>query len=511
MSDAQVLRFIFRAGFSTAQNVTAVSGRGVGMDVVKTNIERIGGTIELDSTPGQGTLFTIKIPLTLAIVSALIVEAGGERFAVPQISVVELVRAGQAVTEGGGGHEPVVQTIDATPVLRLRNHLLPLVDLADLLRLGGGTAARPDARLHIVVVQVGTSTFGIVVDRVFDTEEIVVKPVAPIMRHVTMFSGNTILGDGSVIMILDPNGIARATGTAGSAEGRAAPDGGARARASGQERTTMLLFRAGGPEAKAVPLGLVARLEEIPAERIEVAVDGAPVTQYRGRLMPLVPLSGTLDPSRPRQTVLVFADSERRLGHDRCMGLVVDEIIDVVDDVVSMQLGTECAGYLGKAVIAGKVTDIIDTGHWLTRAFPDWFGSSGGGGRSGARLLVVEDSAFFRQVLAPSLQAAGFAVTAVGSAAEALALAESGAAFDAIVSDIEMPGMDGHAFVARLRAGGPWESLPMIALSGLSRPRDLEESRAAGFDDHVRKFDRESLLASLRQCLAAGAARRAPV
>ena len=210
MSEAQLQRFIFRAGFSTAAVVTAVSGRGVGMDVVKTNIEKIGGTIDLKSVPGAGTTFTIKIPLTLAIVSALIVEAGGERFAIPQISVVELVRAQK---EAGRGHneagsEIVIERINDTPVLRLRDRLLPLVNLNDLLALG--ESQNDDTGAYIVVAQVGASSLGIIVDRVFDTEEIVVKPVAPILRHVTMFSGNTILGDGSVIMILDPNGIARA-------------------------------------------------------------------------------------------------------------------------------------------------------------------------------------------------------------------------------------------------------------------------------------------------------------
>ena len=206
----------FRAGFSTASVVTAVSGRGVGMDVVKTNIEKIGGTIDLKSVPGAGTTFTIKIPLTLAIVSALIVEAGGERFAIPQISVVELVRASY---QGRGESGSVIEHIDGTPVLRLRDRLLPLVNLQDLLQLSSkaaGEAGAAAADTHcIVVTQVGATTLGIIVDRIFDTEEIVVKPVAPVLRGISMFSGNTILGDGSVIMILDTNGIARATGTAG--------------------------------------------------------------------------------------------------------------------------------------------------------------------------------------------------------------------------------------------------------------------------------------------------------
>jgi two-component system, chemotaxis family, sensor kinase CheA len=284
MGETQLQRFIFRPGFSTATVVTAVSGRGVGMDVVKTNIEKIGGTIDLKSVAGQGTTFTIKIPLTLAIVSALIVEAAAERFAIPQISVVELVRAKKEAgrSHNQAGSEPMIERINDTPVLRLRDRLLPLVNLHELLALGN--SQNNDTGAYIVVTQVGANTLGIIVDRVFDTEEIVVKPVAPILRHVTMFSGNTILGDGSVIMILDPNGIARATGIGAGGDAKAISSSSAEALHT-TERTAMLLFHAGGDQKLAVPLGLVARLEDIPREKIEISC-GSPVTQYRGKLMP---------------------------------------------------------------------------------------------------------------------------------------------------------------------------------------------------------------------------------
>ena len=204
MTEAQIHKFIFVPGFSTAGAITSVSGRGVGMDVVRNNIDQIGGTIDVKSVPGEGSSFTIKIPLTLAIVSALIVECAGERFAIPQLAVVELVRA-QANSE----HR--IERIKDTAVLRLRNKLLPLIHLKTLLALGEGDAAENG---FIVVTQVGTQTFGIVVDGVFHTEEIVVKPMSTKLRHIAMFSGNTILGDGSVIMIIDPNGIAQTVGTA---------------------------------------------------------------------------------------------------------------------------------------------------------------------------------------------------------------------------------------------------------------------------------------------------------
>jgi two-component system, chemotaxis family, sensor kinase CheA len=494
MNEGQLQRFIFRAGFSTAAVVTAVSGRGVGMDVVKTNIEKIGGTIDLKSVAGQGTTFTIKIPLTLAIVSALIVQVVGERFAIPQISVVELVRAQRAGSNTtGSGSNSVIERINDTPVLRLRDRLLPLVSLAGLLALDAEGDSAGDAT--IVVVQVGSTMLGIIVDRVFDTEEIVVKPVAPILRHVTMFSGNTILGDGSVIMILDPNGIARATGIGAGGESRTAAPATVETVRSG-ERTAMLLFHAGSTQKMAVPLGLVARLEDIPREKIEISC-GAPVTQYRGKLMPLIALSGSLDETKPHQAVLVFSD------RDRSMGLMVDEIIDVVEDRLDIQLSGARPGLLGTAVIAGAATDVIDTGYWLTLAWKDWFHDAPRAAETHGprRVLVVEDSSFFRQLLVPSLSAAGFSVTAAASAAEALKLREAGVVFDAILSDIEMPDMSGLEFARAVRQAGPWASLPMIALTGHVEPRDVEAGRDAGFTDYVAKFEREALLASLQQCL----------
>jgi two-component system, chemotaxis family, sensor kinase CheA len=496
MSESQIQRFIFRAGFSTAANVTAVSGRGVGMDVVKSNIEKIGGTVDLKSTLGQGTTFIIKIPLTLAIVSALIVEAATERFAIPQISVVELVRArrsGDNSPDGQGGMtgESVIELINDTPVLRLRDRLLPLVSLGDLLGLGASDGGTGGA--HIVVTQVGSTLLGIIVDRVFDTEEIVVKPVAPILRHITMFSGNTILGDGSVIMILDPLGIARATGVGGgdtkmvkqeTVENTATAD-----------RMALLLFRVNGNDRMAVPLSLVARLENIARDKIEMS-SGSPVTQYRGKLMPLVSLTNADDNTTPSQSLLVFADG------DHSMGLMVDEIIDVVEDRLDIELGSGRPGTLGTAVIAGHATDVLDTGYWLLRAWKDWFSSNAKGANApNHQILVVEDSAFFRNLLVPSLSAAGFKVTAAASAAEALRLRESGRMFDAIVSDIEMPDMDGLAFAREVRKGGPWSELPMIALSGHSDQNQIDAGRDAGFTDYVAKIQRDQIIESLRQCL----------
>ncbi|KAA5606010.1 hybrid sensor histidine kinase/response regulator [Roseospira marina] len=498
MTDQQVAQFIFKAGLSTAEKITSVSGRGVGMDVVRTNIEKIGGTVELKTWPGKGSTFIIKIPLTLAIVSGLIVESSGERFAIPQISVLELVR----VTSKS---ETRIERINRAPVLRLRDRLLPLTSLAVLLRLDEHLDTIEDEvkgqdETFIVVTQVGTYTFGIIVDRVFDTEEIVVKPVAPILRHISMFSGNTILGDGSVIMILDPNGIAGAIGetTMGNA-GAAAEAKAAHEAHSRDDSTSLLIFRAGSNERKAVPLGLVARLEEIELEKVEYSY-GKPVVQYRGQLMPLIGVDGMMGmKTEGRQPVLVFSD------RDRSMGLMVDEIVDIVEEHLRVELKAEQIGVIGTAVLAGKATDIIDTGYYLTQAFGDWFGSLDGQAEpsvSARSVLMVDDSPFFRNLLSPLLSAAGYQVTTVGSAADALDLHEHGSMYDAIISDIEMPEMNGFEFAEAVRASANWAHLPLIALSSHATEQDLERGRDAGFDDYVAKFDRDSLLISLQQIIS---------
>ena len=490
MSDQAIQQFIMRAGFSTAANVTSVSGRGVGMDVVKTNIEKIGGTIELKSVQGRGTSFIIKIPLTLAIVSALIVEAGGERYAVPQISVVELVRTGR-------GSEHSIEDIHGTPVLRLRNRLLPLTSMRDQLKLGGEEQEMDDR--FVIVTQVGNFSFGIIVDRVFDTEEIVVKPVSSLLRNLSIFSGNTILGDGSVIMILDPNGIASEIGEISvseqvTSESSAAEDG-------SSDRTPLLVFHAGGDTPMAVPLALVARLEEIDLGDVEIS-NGQLVVQYRGGLMPLLPLRSDGEISKTgRQSAIVFAD------RDRSMGLLVDEIVDIVEDNLAIELTTERPGMLGSAIIDGEATDIVDTSYYLTQAYGDWFVPVAGEtttveqSRRKRRVLLIDDSAFFRNLLSPLLSVAGYAVTTVETADLAMELYENGKDFDIILSDIELPGMNGFEFAAAVRASERWADVPLIALSAYTSIDHLQRGRDVGFDDYVGKFDRDTLLRLLEDTL----------
>ncbi len=493
MTDQQIHMHIFKAGFSTAEKVTSVSGRGVGMDVVRTNIEKIGGTVELNSIEGKGSTFLIKIPLTLAIVSALVVECSKEIFAIPQISVLELVRA-------SAESENKIEMINEAPVLRLRNRLLPLVYLHDLLKLGEKNGNDGDEEMFIVVTQVGAYSFGIIVDRVFDTEEIVVKPVAPILRHIPFYSGNTILGDGSVIMILDPNGIAGSTGDLG--KGKSEDDADTSSLALSDDTTSMLIFRAGGDELKAVPLALVARLEEVDMAETEQS-HGTYVVQYRGHLMPLVPFDSSHEwKAEGRQPILVFTD------RDRSMGLVVDEIVDIVEDRLKIELSASQAEVIGSAIIDGKATDVIDAGYFLTQAFSDWFGDNDGAFGTGEsvhgskKVLLVDDSPFFRNLLRPVLSVAGYDVTTVDSAVAALKIRETGVKFDVIISDIEMPEMDGFQFAEAVKSGGIWAGTPMVALSSHATEQDFERGRQVGFSEYVAKFDRDALVMTLADTIS---------
>ncbi len=486
MTEAQIHKFIFAPGFSTAAAVTSVSGRGVGMDVVRTNIDQIGGTIDIKSVSGEGSSVTIKIPLTLAIVSALIVEAGGDRFAIPQLSVVELVRA-------RANSEHRIERIKDTAVLRLRNKLLPLMHLKKLLKIDDGSSIDPENGF-IVVTQVGSQTFGIVVDGVFHTEEIVVKPMSTKLRHIDMFSGNTILGDGAVIMIIDPNGIAKALGAANNAgHDEIADENAAHRAATAEQLTSLLVFRAGSDQPKAVPLGLVTRLEEISAEKIELS-NGRSMVQYRDQLMPLVQMAGVNIRTSGSQPILVFADD------GRSMGLVVDEIIDIVEERLHIEVAGSSDGILGSAVIKGQATEVIDVGHFLPMAFADWFSRKEmRPSMSAQSVLLVDDSAFFRNMLAPVLKAAGYKVRVAPNAQEGLAALRSGNPIDVILTDIEMPDMNGYEFAETIRADAHFSSMPIIALSSLVSPAAIERGRQAGFHDYVAKFDRPGLIAALKE------------
>jgi two-component system chemotaxis sensor kinase CheA len=324
------------------------------MDVVRTHIEGIGGTVDLLSRPGQGTTLLIRIPLTLAIVPGLLVNAGGERFVIPQLSLHELIRL------EGDAARTAIEYVHTTPVFRRRNALLPVADLCHILKLP--ERRNPD-ELNIVVVQVDGRRFGLIVDAINDSEEIVVKPLWQQLKSLNCYAGATIMGDGGIALILDVAGIGLRCGVMIPSGQASVPT--ELAQSAGKpvdSRRSLLLLRAGSLKRLAMPLAKVARLENIPVAQVEFAA-GRSVVQYRGRVLPLVSVGEMLDgtppdgaPSPPTEVLqaVVYRNGVTDIG------LVVDEIVDIVEETVTSPLASNRVGLLGSAVVGGIVTDFLD-------------------------------------------------------------------------------------------------------------------------------------------------------
>ncbi len=484
-----VYRFIFLPGFSTAATVTNISGRGVGLDVVRENIETIGGSINVSSTFGKGTSFNLKIPLTLAIAPALIVRIAGHRFALPQQSVMEAIGLGPE-----SSHR--IERVQDSMVLRLRDKVLPLVDFRDVFKLGDGAGERaPDlAGEHemaggrlAVIMRFGAHCFGVLVDSVADVQEIVVKPLGASLAHLYMFSGHTILGDGSVVLILDPVGLARTLGLSQTLElgvqhvaERFIPP---------REKSRMVLFKAGEGALKVVPLSLISRIESAASGATAIS-DGRLMMQHRGFLMPLLPITGLpiADIAHERPVLVLGIGGES-------VGLVVDEIIDIVEDFLDIEIASATPGIIGSARIGDTVVEIIDISHFVRIARPDALAR---GVVNRFSVLLVDDRLFFRDMLAPILAAAGFRVTTASSGRDALFLLAKGAMFHAVITDTDMPEMDGYTLAREIRRNPRNQRLPVIALAANAAPITEEAAAAAGMCGVVGKFDRSSLLTLLR-------------
>ena len=359
MLDHDIYDLVFAPGFSTAEKVSNISGRGVGMDVVKTNVERIGGFVDLQSRPGNGTTFRIKIPLTLAIIPALVISSENDRYAIPQISLVELVRLEGAQVKAG------IDQVHGAPVYRLRGTLLPLVTLNKELRLGESSYAHDLTKaetVSIVVLQADKCRFGLVVDEINDTEEIVVKPLGKHLKGISAFAGATIMGDGRVSLILDVLGLAQQANVLGEHADRSRNKRFGGSDAQTRNKTTLLLCALADRRPMAVPLSMVARLEVMESEDIESLADYN-VVQYRGEVMPLVDLeslgNGGMHFSKPESGpvhVVVYGQGDHHVG------LAVGEILDIVEENLDLkQHRTDMRpGVLGCAVIQGRVTEIVD-------------------------------------------------------------------------------------------------------------------------------------------------------
>jgi two-component system chemotaxis sensor kinase CheA len=365
MTDREAIQLLFLPGFSTAEKITNVSGRGVGMDVVRTNIEKIGGTVDLQSKQGEGTTIKIKIPLTLAIIPALIVSSGKDRFAIPQVSLLELVRLDGEQARNG------VEKIHGAPVYRLRGNLLPLVYLNRELTPDRTMVNSDSDTINIVVLQADDRQFGLVVEGINDTEEIVVKPLGKQLKNIPIFAGATIMGDGKVALILDVMGIAQRAGVIAELKDRSISEIAKSSHENDDQKQTLLLVGMNQERRAAIPLSVVARLEEISVNKIERTEDQE-VVQYRGQIMPLIRLMdfiGVHTDCSDRDTMQVVVYS----NEGRSVGLVVDKILDIVETTIDVKRPINRRGIVASVVIQQKVTDLLDIQEIIRSADPNFF------------------------------------------------------------------------------------------------------------------------------------------
>ena len=372
MTVQEKTNLLFLPGLSTAKNVTNVSGRGVGMDVVKTNIEKIGGSIDIQSKPGEGTIIKIRIPLTLAIIPALTVSCCQERFAIPQVSLLELVRL---------ENKSVIESIQGTPVYRLRGNLLPIVFLDEVLCLEkgseNGNGVWQDESVSIVVLQADDHQFGLVVDKINDTEEIVVKPLGKTLKEITCYAGATIMGDGKVALILDVMGIANSSKILGKDHNKSLLETDEGLDTVASERQNLLLIESGSSSRMAIPLSAISRLEEIPFESLEAAGNRS-VVQYRGEILPLINLDDAIgnhssSNKNDDDTLKVVVYSE----NGRSVGLIVKNIQDIVEEDFELKPGMKRSGIIGTAIIQNKVTELLDVPEIIKSADPNFYETIG--------------------------------------------------------------------------------------------------------------------------------------
>ncbi|HYW78493.1 MAG TPA: chemotaxis protein CheW [Thermoguttaceae bacterium] len=506
MGEREALRLIFHPGFSMAEKVTGVSGRGVGMDVVKTNIEKLGGAVGIDTQIGVGTTINVKLPLTLAIIPSLIVRCQKNRFAIPQASISELVRI------KAGDVAKKIERVKNAEVFRLRGNLLPLVRLDRALDLHAGTDAEGSGPINIIVVETGHLRYGLVVDGLHDSEEIVVKPLGRHMQDCHCLAGATILGDGRVALILDAAGIA-------SRMELALPDGDELSHASdshmvgGEETQTVLLFTNDPAEQFGIPMAVIARLERVITDQID-SVGGREVLQYRGTSLPLFRLENHIKASPPPDASKIYVVVFN--VHGREVGLVVPTLVDIRDVPTNVDTSTFSEpGVIGSVQVNQKAMRLLDLYKLTQVAHPELFAASErpDAGRSHnifheesegpvPTILLAEDSGFFRNQVTNYMEEAGYHV--VGCEDGLIAwntLQARSSEIDIVVTDIEMPNMDGCQLAQRIKDDPSLSHLPIIAVTSLASEEDMQRGIESGIDDYQVKLDRERLMAAVSERL----------
>ena len=501
MSDREAIRLIFHPGFSMAAKVTDVSGRGVGMDVVKTNIGKLGGTVDVESTLGSGTLIIITLPLTLAIIPSLIVQCKEDRFAIPQVNIAELVRVRAVEVD-----QRIGQVQDAK-VLRLRGNLLPLIELSDVLEMKEPFKSqeetteeedKPRKAINIIVVETGEQRFGIIVDGLHDSEEIVVKPLSRHLQGCPCLSGATILGDGHVALILDVPGMAAHQGIRNDEELNAEES--KSEKTAEEESQYMLLFSNHENEHFAVSMDIVSRIERIRADQVD-SVGGHELLQYGNATMPLMRLENCITAEAPepakRVYVIVFEANGKEVGLIVPTLEDIREVTTVIDQTTFVERGVH-----GSMVLDEKTTRFIDLFEIAEIAHPEWFEDQTAivveEDDRPPLILLAEDSTFFRKQVAAMITDRGYEVIDCEDGLIAWETLQSGKyEFDLVVTDIEMPNMNGFEFAERVKQS-QWSHLPVIALTSLAGSADVQRGMDVGIDDYQIKMDRDKLLNSIQ-------------
>jgi two-component system chemotaxis sensor kinase CheA len=496
MSEKDRVNLIFLPGFSTAKTISDVSGRGVGMDVVKSNLDSLGGVVDVQSVVGEGTTFRIKLPLTLAIVPSLLVSIGEERFAIPQVNLDELLRipANQVKNR--------IEVVGDAKVVRLREDLLPVLSLADILSIDDNQSLDKSSAVNIAVVSAGALKYGLIVDKLHDSVEIVVKPLGRHLKNCNEYAGATILGDGRVALILDVGNLAsraELTNIEGSMTSNNEDEIQQQVVHVGDVEL-FLLFRSSSTEQFAVPLNLVSRIERIKAHQMEKLGDRF-VIQYMGGSIPLFAMHevAAVKPIEEQQTyiVIVFIISGKEFGLLVTGPLDTAEVAVNVDDRVFKQ-----PGILGSMVIRKNTTLIVDIYGFIKTIQPQWLEHDEAEETDRPTLLLVEDAAFFREQVRAVLEDEGFNIIAAEDGAIAWNLLQAhDEEVSLVVTDIEMPNMNGFELTQKIKKDARFSSLPVIAVTSLSEERHRIEGKKVGVDDYQLKLDRHKLIESINNFL----------
>jgi two-component system chemotaxis sensor kinase CheA len=506
LSDKDVFSLIMTPGFSTASEMSDISGRGVGMDVVKTAVSQIGGVIEIDSEPGMGIHLNMSLPLTLAIIPCLIIISSNERFAIPQVNMDEMVRL-------YSGSDYTIESSGDQEVYRLRNQLLPIVRLNELLKRplkftnmdraeiteSYATIRKSAQSVLFAVVKTGSRRFGLIIDKMTGTEEIVVNPLPNTLKNIQIYQGTTIMGDGDVAMVLDVDGIARHVGVEFNQSNEEKNVFGSQ-KMAGSNTERILTFQYGPKEQFAIPLILVRRLTQIFDYQIEVVgsnddrefvvIDGEPVFIVRlDRIMEV----SSCQPQN-QYYLCLFKKSGAPFGvlFTKLLG-----VAEMPDRILDENYNLNCI--FGCTILDNRLTLLLDINELFGAGEDKWF-SSDNSLTTKEKILLVEDTAFFSRLIRNFLESSGYEVFTAENGLEALSVLESNSV-DLIVSDIEMPVMDGWRFIQSIRNHPRYKHIPAMALSALSSLESMEKSKQMGFDTHEVKIDKDRMIASVRTLL----------